>query len=80
MKITTTGKGTTLPNGDIPMAQPEDAGHPVHMAASITPDPRSSARCSPTAGLQAGLDWGPPELRPLQPHPENQSQAKDQNS
>ena len=28
----------------------------------------------------AGRSSGPPELRPLQTHPENQSKAKDQNS
>jgi NAD(P)-dependent dehydrogenase (short-subunit alcohol dehydrogenase family) len=36
MKITTIGKDTMRPNGDIPTAQPENAGHPVHIAASIT--------------------------------------------
>ena len=35
MKITTIGNGTTQPNGDIPLAQPQEAGRPAH-PASIT--------------------------------------------
>ena len=71
MKITTTGKGTTLPNGDIPMAQPEDAGHPVHMAASITPETALERTLLADPRLQAGLDWGAARFG----HPEGRVRA-----
>jgi hypothetical protein len=66
MKITTIGNGTTLPNGDIPIAQPQEAGHPVHLAASITPQTALERTLLANPRLQAGLDWGAPRFG----HPE----------
>ena len=68
MKITTIPTGTMLPNGDISQAQPEDAGHPVHTAASITPEAALERTLLADPRLQAGLEWvvarfGDPEGR-----------------
>ena len=71
MQITTIGKGTALPNGDIPMAQPEDAGHPVHMVASITPETAVERTLLADPRLQAGLDWGAARFG----HPEGRVRA-----
>ena len=71
MKITRIGKGTALPNGDIPMAQPEDAGHAVHMAASITPETALERTLLADPRLQAGLDWGAARFG----HPEGRVRA-----
>lgn len=62
MKITTIGNGTTLPNGDIPIAQPQEAGHPVHLAASITAQTALERALLADPRLQAGLDWGEPRF------------------
>lgn len=71
MKITTIGKGTTPPNGDIPMAEPQEAGHPVHMAASITPETALERTLLADPRLQAGLDWGAARFG----HPEGRVRA-----
>ena len=71
MKVTTIGKGTTLSNGDIPMAQPEGAGPPVHMAASMTPVTALERTLLADPRLQAGLDWGAPRFG----HPEGRVRA-----
>ena len=71
MQITTIGKGTALPNGDISMAQPEDTGHPVHMAASITSETALERTLLADRRLQAGLNWGAPRFG----HPEGHVRA-----
>jgi len=71
MKSTTIPQGTKLPHGDIPTAQPEDAGHPVHMAASITPQTALERTLPADPRLQAGLDWETPRLD----HPEGRVRA-----
>ena len=70
MKITAIGKGT-LPNRGIPTAQAEDAGHPVHVAVSITPETALECRLLADPRLQAGLDWGTPRFG----HPEGRVRA-----
>ena len=71
MKSTTIPQGTTLPNGDIPPAQPEDAGRPVHIAASITPETALERTLLADPRLQAGLDWGAARFG----HPEGRVRA-----
>lgn len=71
MTITTIGKGTTLRNGDIPMAQPEEAGHPVPTVPTVTPDTALERALLADPLLQAGLDWGAPRFG----HPEGRVRA-----
>jgi hypothetical protein len=71
MKSTTIAEGTKLPNGDIPTAQPEDAGHPVHIAALITPETALERTLLADPRLRAGLDWGAPRFG----HPEGRVRA-----
>ena len=71
MKITTVADGTTRPGGDIPIAQPQEAGHPVRLAESITPRTALERTLLADPRLQAGLEWGAPRFG----HPEGRVRA-----